>query len=158
MRIGRLTIGGRVWPSFAMLKKSVLRGCFACRADIAPNARTEGSLKKAPYAANAGMPAESANCWVARFGPWMTLTRFAFAVAASHGRRRMARWSPLALSWEGRTLVLSGCYFSSKRGGTRSPALAKIARRQHGLSGEGHQHPGLLNRSDGRRKSDRCRQ
>ena len=35
MRIGRMTIGGRVWPSFAMLRKSVLRGCFACRADIA---------------------------------------------------------------------------------------------------------------------------
>ena len=68
------------------------------------------------------------------------------------------RWRSHADIMEGQTLVLSGCYFSCRRGGTRSPAVAKILRRQVWLSGEGHQHPGLLNRSDGRRKSDRCRQ
>ena len=48
MRIADLTIAGRVWPFFAMLKKSVLRGCFACRADIACNARTEVALRRHP--------------------------------------------------------------------------------------------------------------
>ena len=50
----------------------------------------------------------------------------------------------MQISWEGQALVLRGCHFSCKRGGIRSPAVAKIPRRQNGFSGEGHQHTGLL--------------
>ena len=62
----------------------------------------------------------------------------------------------MQMSWEGQTLVLSGCHFSCKRGRMRSPAVAKILRRQNGFSDEGHQHTGSLNRPDAGARHDRC--